>query len=86
MMSQMFPCSVLVLHPPAALDSLCNCDRSVFPRGPWLPGGFVLGQRDVDNLWLSSPRTPSPSLLSHTERALLKSTRDWGVCLPADGT
>lgn len=84
MVSQMFqPVPVLALHPLAALDSQCSCDRSVFPEAL---GCFVLSQRDVYNLWLSSPRTPSLSLLSHTERALLKSARPCGVCLPSDGT
>lgn len=80
------PCAGIAPHR-AHLTHWASVRRSMFPCGPRLPGrrSFVLDQRDVYNLWLSSPKTPSFPLLNHTERALLKSARHCGVCLPAEG-
>ena len=71
----------------ALLTHCASVRRNVFPCGPQLPrhGSFVLDWRDVYNLWLSSSKTPSLLLLSHTERALLKSAWYCRVCLPVVG-
>lgn len=66
----------------------CECvRRSMFPCSPWLlrRRSFVLNQRNVYNLWLSSPKTPGFPLLSYSERLLLKSGRHCSVYLRMEG-